>query len=138
MHGAGIRSMGRLMDRIMATVDPHHDQRDVLGRRDDRADAGDAQGVPGKPRRRGQLGEAVGVGAGPVPEGLAHGAANITLADDPGGTALAFAAEGGASGQLMRLGRGLIGNSAQKVIDGFFERFAAAMGTGITALEPLG
>jgi DGQHR domain-containing protein len=26
MHGAGIRSMGRLMDRIMATVDPHHDQ----------------------------------------------------------------------------------------------------------------
>lgn len=68
--------------------------------------------------------------------GLAHGAANITLADAPGGTSLAFTAEGGASGQLMRLGRGLIGNSAQKVIDGFFARFAAAMGAGITALEP--
>ena len=25
MHGAGIRSMGRLMDRIMATIDPRHE-----------------------------------------------------------------------------------------------------------------
>jgi len=25
MHGAGIRAMGRLMDRIMATIDPRHD-----------------------------------------------------------------------------------------------------------------
>jgi carbon monoxide dehydrogenase subunit G len=69
--------------------------------------------------------------------GLAHGAADITLADRAGGTELRFSADGSASGQLMRLGRGLIGNSAQKVIDGFFGRFAAAMGAGITALEPL-
>lgn len=68
--------------------------------------------------------------------GLAHGAADITLADSGGGTELAFLAQGGASGQLMRLGRGLIGSSAQKVIDGFFERFAAAMGVGLTPLEP--
>lgn len=73
--------------------------------------------------------------------GLAHGAADITLADIPlaeqgPGTELAFAAVGGASGQLMRLGRGLIGSSAQKVIDGFFERFAAAMGVPLTALGP--
>jgi hypothetical protein len=34
----------------------------------------------------------------------------------------------------MRLGAALIGNSAQKVIDGFFERFAEAMGSRITAL----
>lgn len=26
MHGAGIRTMGRLMDRIMSTIDPHHDR----------------------------------------------------------------------------------------------------------------
>ena len=68
--------------------------------------------------------------------GLAQGAADIVLEDRPDGTERAFAAQGGASGQLMRLGRGLIGNSAQKVIDGFFERFAAAMGTAITVLEP--
>lgn len=68
--------------------------------------------------------------------GLAHGAADISLAGRPEGTALHFVAEGSASGQIMRLGRALIGNSAQKVIDGFFERFAAAMGVGITALDP--
>jgi len=67
--------------------------------------------------------------------GLAHGAADITLDDRPDGTALRFIAEGSASGQVMRLGRALIGNSAQKVIDGFFERFAAAMGVAITALD---
>jgi carbon monoxide dehydrogenase subunit G len=68
--------------------------------------------------------------------GLAHAAADITLADRPGGTALHFVAEGGASGQIMRLGRSIIGSSAQQVIDGFFERFAAAMGCTITALGP--
>jgi len=34
MHGAGIRAMGRLMDRIMATVDPHHDTADAQVRHD--------------------------------------------------------------------------------------------------------
>lgn len=66
--------------------------------------------------------------------GLAHGAAAIVLSDHAEGTELSFAAKGGASGQIMRLGAALIGNSAQKVIDGFFERFAGAMGTSITAL----
>jgi carbon monoxide dehydrogenase subunit G len=66
--------------------------------------------------------------------GLAHGAAEIVLSDHAEGTELSFAAKGGASGQIMRLGAALIGNSAQKVIDGFFERFAGAMGTSITAL----
>lgn len=69
--------------------------------------------------------------------GLAEGAADITLRDADAGTELRFAAKGGASGQIMRLGRALIGNSAQRVIDGFFERFAAAMGVGITALDPI-
>ena len=68
--------------------------------------------------------------------GLAHGAADIVLADHPEGTELRFVAEGGASGQIMKLGRAIIGSTAQHVIDGFFERFAAAMQVGITVLAP--
>lgn len=66
--------------------------------------------------------------------GMAEGAADVTLSDDGDATILAFAAQGGASGQIMRLGKAIVGNSAQKIIDGFFERFAAAMGVEITAL----
>jgi hypothetical protein len=66
--------------------------------------------------------------------GLAEGAADITLTDSGPGTELRFVATGGASGQLMRMGKAVIGNSAQKVIDGFFDRFATAMGTTIEAL----
>lgn len=68
--------------------------------------------------------------------GLAEGNAEIRLSDADVGTLLAFTATGGASGQVMKLGRAVIGNSAQKVIDGFFARFAAAMGATITALGP--
>jgi carbon monoxide dehydrogenase subunit G len=69
--------------------------------------------------------------------GLAEGTAQISLDDADTGTELRFTANGGASGQIMRLGRALIGNSAQRVIDGFFERFASAMGVGIAALDPV-
>jgi carbon monoxide dehydrogenase subunit G len=68
--------------------------------------------------------------------GLAEGSADITLAEDETGTLLAFSAKGGASGQIMKLGKAIVGNSAQKIIDGFFERFAAAMGVDIMALDP--
>jgi carbon monoxide dehydrogenase subunit G len=68
--------------------------------------------------------------------GRAEGAADIVLGDRPGGTELTFTARGGASGGIMRFGRALLGNSAQRVIDGFFERFAAAMGSGIEVLDP--
>jgi carbon monoxide dehydrogenase subunit G len=69
--------------------------------------------------------------------GLAEGRARITLDDLPDANSLlAFTAQGGASGQLMKLGKTAIGNSAQRVIDGFFERFAAAMGVGIEPLTP--
>ncbi len=68
--------------------------------------------------------------------GLAHGAADVSLEDTGDGhTLLDFTAQGGASGQLMRLGSAVVGNSAQRIIDGFFERFAAAMGVGITPLQ---
>jgi len=66
--------------------------------------------------------------------GLAHGAAYIALIEGAGGTELSFLAEGGASGRLMQVGRTLLGHSAQAVIDGFFARFAAAMGAEITVL----
>ena len=66
--------------------------------------------------------------------GLAEGSADIILADAGEDTLLVFVAQGGASGQIMRLGKAIIGNSAQKVIDGFFERFGEAMGAKVTPL----
>ncbi len=66
--------------------------------------------------------------------GLAEGAADIVLSDAGEQTDLVFTAQGGASGQIMKLGKAIIGNSAQKVIDGFFERFGAAMGAKVTPL----
>ena len=68
--------------------------------------------------------------------GLAEGSADIILADAGEDTLLVFAAQGGASGQIMRLGKAIIGNSAQKVIDGFFERFGEAMGAKVIPLPP--
>ncbi len=93
--------------------------------------------------------------------GLAHGAARIALSDCdlgsvisspqseenpmelppawPGsgvGTLLQFEAEGGASGKIMALGKKLVGKSAQRIIDGFFVRFAGAMSTEIIPFMP--
>ena len=68
--------------------------------------------------------------------GLAEGSADITLVEDGAETLLSFSAKGGASGQIMKLGKAIVGNSAQKIIDGFFERFAAAMGVEIATLDP--
>ena len=69
--------------------------------------------------------------------GMAEGSADIVLADAEGGTTLRFAATGGADGGIMKLGRALIGKSAQKVIDGFFTRFGDAMDVEVTTLQPL-
>ncbi len=66
--------------------------------------------------------------------GKAEASADIALSDLDGDTLLVFLADGGASGQIMKLGKSLIGNSAQRVIDGFFERFGAAMGAEVTPL----
>ena len=66
--------------------------------------------------------------------GKAEAAADIVLSDAEGGTELLFTAQGGADGGIMKLGKALIGNSAQKVIDGFFDRFAEAMGVEVVAL----
>ena len=66
--------------------------------------------------------------------GLAQGAADISLSDAEGGTLLSFTADGKADGGVMRLGRALIGKSAQRVIDGFFESIGREMGANVTAL----
>ena len=66
--------------------------------------------------------------------GLAEGSADIVLSDLDDDTLLVFTAKGGASGQIMKLGKAIIGNSAQKVIDGFFERFGDAMGAQVTPM----
>lgn len=68
--------------------------------------------------------------------GMAEGSADIVLSDHGDDTMLVFTANGGASGQVMKLGKAVIGNSAQKIIDGFFERFGAAMGAEVTPLSP--
>jgi len=70
--------------------------------------------------------------------GLAHGAADIELSDAEAGAMLWFQASGGASGQIMRLGKSLIGSRAQGVIDGFFARIGTAMGTTVTPVPESG
>ncbi len=67
--------------------------------------------------------------------GMAEAAADITLSDAAGGTELLFRASGGADGGIMKLGKAVIGNSAQRVIDGFFDRFGRAMGADVTPLQ---
>ncbi|SDG60543.1 CoxG family protein [Pelagibacterium luteolum] len=69
--------------------------------------------------------------------GKAQASADIALSDSDEGTLLVFVATGGASGQIMKLGKALIGSSAQRVIDGFFDRFGAAMGAEVTPLHEL-
>jgi carbon monoxide dehydrogenase subunit G len=71
--------------------------------------------------------------------GLAHAAADIILSDAGGDTGLSFRARGHADGPVMKFGKALVGDRAQGVIDGFFERIGAAMGTTVVplVLEPV-
>jgi carbon monoxide dehydrogenase subunit G len=66
--------------------------------------------------------------------GLAHASADVSLTDVAEGTELVFSAHGSADGPVMKLGKALIGDRAQWVIDGFFERIGAAMGAPVIAL----
>ncbi len=66
--------------------------------------------------------------------GLAEASADIALEDAPGGTILTFSARGGASGRIMKLGRALIGDRAQAIIDGFFTHAGAVMAVDVTPL----
>ena len=68
--------------------------------------------------------------------GMAQASASIALEDEGRGTILSFAAAGRADGGIMRLGRALIGNSAQKLIDGFFDAIGQEMAVEVTPLPP--
>jgi uncharacterized protein len=67
--------------------------------------------------------------------GLAQASAQIALADAGPDTILSFSAEGKADSGIMRLGRALIGNSAQKIIDGFFEAIGEQMRTDVVPID---
>ena len=66
--------------------------------------------------------------------GKAEAAADIVLTDAGHDTQLVFVANGGADGGIMKFGKALIGSSAQRLIDGFFERFGEAMGVEVKPL----
>ena len=66
--------------------------------------------------------------------GMAEGAARIVLSDDGEETELTFTATGGADNAIMKLGKALLGKSAQRVIDHFFERFGDTFGAAVTPL----
>jgi uncharacterized protein len=67
--------------------------------------------------------------------GMAQASADISLSDAPDGTTiLTFEAVGKADGGVMRLGKAIVGNSAQKVIDGFFEAIGKQMPASVIAL----
>src|SRR5690606_10833159 len=67
--------------------------------------------------------------------GMAQGAAVIELADSGAGTELRFTASGGADSGIMKLGKAVLGKSAQRVIDGFFSGFGETFGAEVTALS---
>ena len=70
--------------------------------------------------------------------GMAQGAARVSLSDAEEGTILSFTATGGADNAIMKLGKALLGKTAQRVIDHFFERFGGTFGSEVTPLEETG
>ena len=63
-----------------------------------------------------------GEGKGGV-AGFAKGSADVRLADEDGGTRLAYEAHGEVGGKLAQLGSRLIDSTAKKLADTFFENF---------------
>ena len=70
-----------------------------------------------------------GEGEGGV-AGFAKGGAKVSLADKDGGTLLTYNVEAQIGGKLAQLGQRLINGAAKKMADDFFQKFAAAVGTG--------
>jgi carbon monoxide dehydrogenase subunit G len=62
--------------------------------------------------------------------GFAKGGANVRLADDAGGTRLAYAVDAQVGGKIAQLGGRLIDSTAKKLADEFFANFAKALGGG--------
>jgi carbon monoxide dehydrogenase subunit G len=59
--------------------------------------------------------------------GFAKGGADVSLADDEGGTTLAYTVEAHVGGKLAQLGSRIIDGFAKKMADQFFDRFQAAV-----------
>jgi carbon monoxide dehydrogenase subunit G len=74
----------------------------------------------------------VGEGEGGV-AGFAKGSADVKLSDKDGGTLLSYSVEAQIGGKLAQLGQRLINGAAKKMADEFFQKFAAAVGTGTAA-----
>jgi uncharacterized protein len=74
----------------------------------------------------------VGEGEGGV-AGFAKGSADVKLSDKDGGTLLSYSVEAQIGGKLAQLGQRLINGAAKKMADEFFQKFAAAVGTGAAA-----
>jgi len=65
-----------------------------------------------------------GEGSGGI-AGFAKGGADVRLSAVEGGTELSFAAQAQLGGKLAQLGNRLVGGVARRVIDEFFDAFAA-------------
>ena len=71
----------------------------------------------------------VGEGEGGV-AGFAKGSALVSLSDKEGGTLLTYNVDAQIGGKLAQLGQRLINGAAKKMADEFFQKFAAAVGSG--------
>ena len=71
----------------------------------------------------------VGEGEGGV-AGFAKGSADVKLSDKDGGTLLTYNVDAQIGGKLAQLGQRLINGAAKKMADEFFQKFAAAVGSG--------
>jgi carbon monoxide dehydrogenase subunit G len=70
-----------------------------------------------------------GEGEGGV-AGFARSAATVKLAEQDGGTLLAYNVESQIGGKLAQLGQRLVQGTAKKFADDFFAKFAAAVAAG--------
>jgi carbon monoxide dehydrogenase subunit G len=70
-----------------------------------------------------------GEGEGGV-AGFAKGAATVKLAEQDGGTLLAYNVESQIGGKLAQLGQRLVQGTAKKLADDFFAKFAANVAAG--------
>lgn len=64
-----------------------------------------------------------------VTAGFANGAARVTLADDAGGTLMAYDVTAKIGGRLAQIGSRLIDSASKKMADDFFARFEKAVTT---------
>ena len=75
-----------------------------------------------------------GEGQGGV-AGFAKGSAEVLLAPEGTGTALAYTAKASVGGKLAQIGQRLVDGAARQIADDFFANFAEAVGADIAAQD---